>query len=125
MQKKKNVTEKLKFVFGSVENIVRKEENAGYQHFPLFPPCFQKPSYTGSLKVVLAWQRDKQHKTNHLTHHNFSIWNKGLSYAGFITVSIKAVHIQNYSITQPGYFCSYPTVSIITRRLPRNYTQNL
>ena len=28
-----NVTEKLKFVLGSVENIVRKGENAGYQLF--------------------------------------------------------------------------------------------
>ena len=32
-----NVTEKLKFVFGRVENIMRKGENAGYQHFLLFP----------------------------------------------------------------------------------------
>ena len=28
-----NVTQKLKFVFGRVENIVGKGENAGYQHF--------------------------------------------------------------------------------------------
>ena len=33
------VTEKLKFVFGWVENVVGKE-NAGYQHFLLFPLCF-------------------------------------------------------------------------------------
>ena len=26
------------------ENIVEKEENADYQHFLLFPKCFQKPS---------------------------------------------------------------------------------
>ena len=25
-----------------VENIVEKGENAGYQHFLLFPQCFQK-----------------------------------------------------------------------------------
>ena len=25
------------------ENIVGKEENAGYQHFLPFPQCFQKP----------------------------------------------------------------------------------
>ena len=29
-----------------VENIVGKGENAGYQHFLLFPLCFQKPSFT-------------------------------------------------------------------------------
>ena len=39
-----NVTEKLKIVLGRVENIVGKGENAGYQHFLLFPQCFQKAS---------------------------------------------------------------------------------
>ena len=34
---KTNVNRKLKFVFGRVENIVGKGENAGYQHFLLFP----------------------------------------------------------------------------------------
>ena len=29
-------------VFDRVENIVGKGENAGYQYFLLFPPCFQK-----------------------------------------------------------------------------------
>ena len=32
-----NVTEKLKHVFGRVENITGKGENAGYQHFLFFP----------------------------------------------------------------------------------------
>ena len=50
-----NVTEKLKFDLGRVENIVGKGENAGYQHFLLFPQCFQKASYTESLKVVIVW----------------------------------------------------------------------
>ena len=31
------VTEKLKFVLGRVENIMGKGENAGHQHFLLFP----------------------------------------------------------------------------------------
>ena len=33
------MTEKWKFVLGSVENIMGKGENAGYQHFLLFPQC--------------------------------------------------------------------------------------
>ena len=33
----KKVTEKLKFVLGRVENVMGKEENAGYKHFLLFP----------------------------------------------------------------------------------------
>ena len=50
-----NVTEKLKFVLRRVENIVGKGENAGYQHFLLFPQCFQKASFQGSLKVGIVW----------------------------------------------------------------------
>ena len=30
------------------ENIMGKGENAGYQHFLLFPQCFQKASYSRS-----------------------------------------------------------------------------
>ena len=54
-----NMTEKLKFVLGRVENIVGKGENAGYQHFLLFSQCFLKVSYSGSLKVVIVWERVK------------------------------------------------------------------
>ena len=32
-----NVYQKLKFALGRVENIVGKGENAGFQHFLLFP----------------------------------------------------------------------------------------
>ena len=42
-----NVKKKLKFGLGRVENIVRNGENAGYQHFLLFPQCFQKASFPG------------------------------------------------------------------------------
>ena len=34
-----------------------KGENAGYQHFLLFPQCFQKLSFLGSLKVGIVWER--------------------------------------------------------------------
>ena len=52
---KMNVTEKLKFVLGRVENIMGKGENAGYQHFLLFPLCFQKAPLPGSLKDGIVW----------------------------------------------------------------------
>ena len=42
-----NVTEMAIFVSTSIENIVGKRENAGYQHFLLFPQCFQKASCKG------------------------------------------------------------------------------
>ena len=38
-----------------VENTVEKGENAGYQHFLLFPQCFPKPSSLESSKVGIAW----------------------------------------------------------------------
>ena len=49
----------MKFSLGRVENIVGKGENAGYQHFLLFPQCFQKASFSGTLKVGIVWQRVK------------------------------------------------------------------
>ena len=36
-----NVTQKLKLGLGRVENIARKGENAGYQHFLLFHNVFK------------------------------------------------------------------------------------
>ena len=41
---KLKVAQMAKFVVDKIENIVGKEENAGYQHFLLFPQCFQKAS---------------------------------------------------------------------------------
>ena len=52
-----NVTKNLKFVLGRIGNIVGKGENAGYQHFLLFPQCRQRASDTESLKVVIVWYR--------------------------------------------------------------------
>ena len=37
--------------FDRAENIVGKEENASYQHFLLFPQCFQKLCF----EVVKSW----------------------------------------------------------------------
>ena len=50
-----NVTYNLKFFLGWVENIVRKGENAGYQHFLLFSQGFQTASFSGTLKVGIVW----------------------------------------------------------------------
>ena len=38
----------------TVENTTGKQENAGYQHFLLFPQCFPKSSYLGLLKVGIV-----------------------------------------------------------------------
>ena len=52
---KTNVTEKFKLVLGRVENTKGKGRNAGYQHFLLFPHCFQKASFSRSLEVLIVW----------------------------------------------------------------------
>ena len=45
---KLKVLRMAKFVLDKKENIVGKEENAGYQHFLLFLQCFQKVLFSGS-----------------------------------------------------------------------------
>ena len=49
------VAQMAQFCFDRVENIVRKGENAGNQHFLLFPQYFQMASSPGSSKVVIVW----------------------------------------------------------------------
>ena len=43
-------------VFDRVENIVGKGKNDGYQHFLLFPQCFQKACFPGASKGVIVWE---------------------------------------------------------------------
>ena len=49
-----NVAKIMNSVNDRVENVVRKE-NAGYQHFLLFPQCFLKGSFSRSLEVRIVW----------------------------------------------------------------------
>ena len=50
-----NVTEKLKFVLGRIQNIVERAAHAGYQNFVVFLQCLQKISFSGSFKVEIVW----------------------------------------------------------------------
>ena len=52
---KMNVAEMTISLYDRIENTVGKEENAGYQHFLLFPQCFPKPSFLGYLKGRIVW----------------------------------------------------------------------
>ena len=54
-----SVAKMMVSVLDGIENIVGKGENAGYQHFLLFPQCFQKLSFSGSLKVGIVWYKVK------------------------------------------------------------------
>ena len=49
------LTKNLKFASGRGQNIVGKGENAGYQHFLLFPRCFLNATLSGSLQVGIVW----------------------------------------------------------------------
>ena len=57
-----NVTQKVNFVFRQVKITLGKGENAGYQHFLLFPKCFQKPPSLELLKVGIVYKK--------LTHYH-------------------------------------------------------
>ena len=50
-----DVIQPIKFIFDRIENSVGKGENAGDQHFLLFPYCFQNFSSSGMLKLVIVW----------------------------------------------------------------------
>ena len=41
-------------LFDRVENTLGKGENAGYQHFLVFPHCFPKLSFSGLLKAGIG-----------------------------------------------------------------------
>ena len=43
-------------VFERVENIVGNGENAGHQHFLLFPQCFEKAPLPDVSKGVIVWE---------------------------------------------------------------------
>ena len=51
---KSSVTKMIISLFDEIENTVGKGENAGYQHFLLFPQCFPKPSSFGLLQVGIV-----------------------------------------------------------------------
>ena len=48
------VTQNKQFFFDRVENILGKD-NAGFQQLLLFQQCFQKASFSGSIKVFILW----------------------------------------------------------------------
>ena len=49
-----NVTQNTKVVYHRIENIVGKEENAGYQLFLLFQQCFQKAFSSSASTVIIV-----------------------------------------------------------------------
>ena len=67
-------------VFDSIENIVGKGENAGYQQFLLFPQCFEKASFPETSKgvIVREWVKFCWKKNfNPFLHHILILtWKK-------------------------------------------------
>ena len=60
-----------------VENTVEEGENAGYQHFLLFPECFPNPSSLESLEVTILWER-----VNPFQDGKLSVFSKVKVFAG-------------------------------------------
>ena len=56
-----NVTEKLKFLCARIKIIVGKGENAGNQHFLVFPLCFLSLLFQGRLKSGLCGKEINNH----------------------------------------------------------------
>ena len=52
-----SLAQMVQFFIDRVENIMGKGEHAGYQHFLLFPQCFQKVSFPGALKGSIVRKR--------------------------------------------------------------------
>ena len=59
-----------------VESIVGKGENAGYQHFLLFPQCFKKSCLSGSLNLGLCGKEFNGSEIDQLFKHRYitNIW---------------------------------------------------
>ena len=63
------MTGKIEFELGRVANIVGEGKNAVYHHFLLFPLCFQKATFSGSLKVGIVWSEESMiiQTSDHMT----------------------------------------------------------
>ena len=93
---------KLKFC-DCIEIIVGNGENAGFQHFLLFPTVFQNPSSTGSFKSGTVWLRvapitmdTKLFMTNlHVTHDRSFLCSTMFSFPFNTLLNIKYFHLSN------------------------------
>ena len=87
-------------VFHRVENIVGNGENAGHQHFLLFPLCFQTSSLIGSLKLKIMWFR-----VNPLPNDKMLDWLKLKAFADGkinVTEKLKFVLVRVQNIVEKG-----------------------
>ena len=66
MQTTLDITKMIVSVFYRVENTVGKGEIASYEHFLLFPQCFQKPSFPDPSKGVIVWEWVKHIYKSHV-----------------------------------------------------------
>ena len=102
-----NVNKRLKPDMRREENIVGKGENAGNQHFLLFPQYFQNLSSSGSLKVGIVCNF---HQISNCHLQSLSVW-KGLKFvvwervrAIFWTPSNLNLNFNHYSVIHDHRF---------------------
>ena len=92
---KMNVGEKLIFMEEKIENIVGQGENAGNQHFLLVPQCFQKASFSRSLKERIIWEWVKQYLS--LLYFIFLLSTRNSKHYRFIQTAIVIQVIQIFA----------------------------
>ena len=78
-----NATQMDNFVLDRIENNVGKGENAVYQHFLLFPHCFQKVRSSGSLKLGILWYRVNKVKPENGSYQHFLLFIQCFQKASF------------------------------------------
>ena len=87
------MTKNFQSVLGRVENIVGKGENAGYQHFLLFPQCFQKAPFTCFCTLRHYVILNRNFNENHVQYVHSKLHDPPLSHCtqfeSFLIVSTK------------------------------------
>ena len=115
--KKTNVTQKWKFILGRVENIVGKGENAGYQHFLLFPRCFQK--FVFNICVIQELSKKKKKKTIHSKKVSIQLAPSRSIFA----YALKALFSQSTTQFFPSiFYCHDDKIRILSKKPVGNTT---
>ena len=71
---KLNVAKMMISLFDRIEDTMGKGENAGYQHFLLFPRFFEAFSFGGSLKAGIVWSYKGRQQKLLLTSIDVFYW---------------------------------------------------
>ena len=93
-----------------------KRENAGYQHFLLFPQCYQKAFSTSLCNKSLKWLK----KWNFSKEKNIYILGKGKDYLHFTLTNnvFKSILFQKFRIVgkRLNLYCTNANFTILEKQ---------